>query len=126
MPRPATGQVVERETRSGVVSYALRFRALGERQYLTLGYSSEGWTRRRAEGELANVMADVRRGLWQAPEDAPAEPVGVATFHEFASEWFAAQKLEGGARGRGLTAKGVADLEWRLVNHLLPFFVRTL
>ena len=35
-------------------------------------------------------------------------------FHEFASEWFERQKLEGGRRGGGLTAAGVADLEWRL------------
>jgi hypothetical protein len=49
MPRPATGQVVERKTRSGVTSFGLRFRAYGERRYLTLGYSSEGWTRGRAD-----------------------------------------------------------------------------
>ena len=36
MARPATGEVLERSTKRGTV-YALRFRALGQRQYLTLG-----------------------------------------------------------------------------------------
>jgi hypothetical protein len=60
------GQVLERRWKSGR-GYALRFRAYGERQYLTLGLESDGWTRRRAQKELANVMADVRRGLWVPP-----------------------------------------------------------
>src|SRR4051812_15549292 len=105
MARPATGQGLERETRSGgtpfalrfpahgagrdltlgsssggetrsgVTSFALRFRAYGERRYLTLGYSSEGWTRRRADEELANILADVRRGIWRPPEEVPPTPV---------------------------------------------------
>jgi integrase len=44
------------------------------------------------------------------------------TFHEFASGWFDRQKIEGGRRGGGLTHRGIADLEWRLSVHLLPFF----
>src|SRR4051794_25336960 len=64
MARPATGQVIERETAAGV-SYSLRFRANGARRFVLLGYASQGWTRARAEDELANVMADVRRGLWR-------------------------------------------------------------
>ena len=70
------------------------------------------------------MLADVRRGIWQppaAPTAAP-EPRQMPTFHEFASEWFAAQKLEGGRKGKGLSRAGVADLEWRLSVHLLPFF----
>jgi integrase len=66
----------------------------------------------------------VRRGVWQppAPLEPPAEPRQVPTFHEFASEWFEAQKLEGGRTGEGLTSAGAADLEWRLCSHLLPAF----
>jgi integrase len=100
MARPATGSVVERATKAGT-SYSLRFRAHGQRRLLLLGYASEGWTRKRAEAELANVMADVRRGIWRAPEDLAPEPVECPRFHEFASAWFEAQKVEGGARGRG-------------------------
>ena len=123
MGRPATGAVVE-DTRTGDVTFALRFTAYKERRYVTLGTRSDGWTRARAAAELQNVLADVRRGIWQAPGPAPVAPVErlIPTFHEFASEWFARQKLEGGRRGGGLTDAGVADLQWRLSNHLLPFF----
>jgi integrase len=96
MARPLEGAVVE-DHRRGEPTYALRFSALGKRRYVTLGSASEGWTRGRADLELVNVLADVRRGLWQppfAPEPA-AEPREAPTFHVFASEWFARQKVEG-------------------------------
>src|SRR5690242_17440205 len=113
MAKAATGGVVEKSTARGT-SYALRFRALGKRQFIHLGYASEGWTRARAESELDNVLADVRRGQWQPPPDPAAEATAVReipTFHQFASEWFADQKVEGGRTGTGLTESGAADLE---------------
>jgi integrase len=115
--------VVEKTTARGT-SFALRFRALGKRQFLHLGYAAEGWTRTRAEQELQNVLADVRRGIWTPPPDPAATPElrEIPTFHEFASEWFEAQKLEGGRKGDGLTRAGAADLKWRLSCHLLPVF----
>lgn len=117
MPRPATGQVIERSTRSGVTSYALRFRVNGRREFLQLGYSPT-WTRRRAEEELLNVMADVRRGTWQPPrrEPPPEPPSEPPTFHEFASEWLAARKLD------GLQPRTLEFLRWTLTDHLLPHF----
>jgi integrase len=116
MPRPATGQVIERKTRSGVTSYALRFRAYGKRQFVHLGYAPI-WTRRRAEEELANVLADVRRGLWAPPEQsAPAPPPEVPTFHVFASEWVA------GREAAGLRPRTLEYLRWALTDHLLPHF----
>jgi integrase len=111
MPRPATGQVVEREGVRGRV-YALRFRAGGRRQYLTLDVTN----RQQAQQELENVLADVRRGLWKPPDPAPEPPPEESTFHQFASEWLAARELE------GLAAKTITDLRWSLSNHLLPFF----
>src|SRR5688572_14673638 len=89
MARKATGQVVERKRKGGRV-FALRFRAHGERQYVTLGRFEDGWTRRKAEVELENVLADVRRGIWQPP--APEPELGVEAkqepdFHRFASDW---------------------------------------
>jgi integrase len=124
MPRPASGQVVE-DTRRRSPTFGLRFRAYGKREYVRLGTRDEGWTRERAHEELENVLADVRRGIWRParrePVDAPRE---VPTFHEFASEWFERQKVEGGRRGGGLTESGAADLEWRLSSHLLPFFAK--
>jgi hypothetical protein len=112
MARPATGQVVELRRQRGRV-FALRLRAYGRRHYITLDAAS----RAEAETELANVLADVRRGIWQpsAPQRALAvEP----TFHVFASEWLAAREHE------GLATKTIADLRWSLCNHLLPFFAR--
>lgn len=113
--RPATGQVVERTARDGR-TFAIRFRAYDERHYLTLGHDRDGWTRARAEVELANVLADVRRGLWQLPERAPeVQAVAAPTFHEFASEWMTRRRPE-------LAAKTIANYEWALTHHLLPFF----
>jgi len=115
MARKATGQVVER-TRSEGRTFALRFQAYGKRRYLSLGTAGQGWTRRKAEDELANVLADVRRGIWrpaqsvEAADDAPAP-----TFHEFASEWLATRRHE-------FAARTVEDYELALTHHLLPFF----
>ena len=95
MPRKATGAVIQTKTKRGI-SFALRFTASGERQYATLGGDWEGWTLGKAEDELTITMAQVRQGVWQPP--APVELVpSVAddpTFHEFASEWFEAKRLE--------------------------------
>jgi integrase len=116
MPRPATGQVVTKQTSNGTV-YALRFRAYGERRYLTLGTRDQGWTAAKAESELQNVLADVRRGTWRPPAPAPP-PTAVAeelTFHEFASEWFEGLRY-------GLAPRTIEDYELALSHHLLPFF----
>jgi len=123
MARPATGQVVY-DTRRRSPVFGLRFPAYGKRRYITLGTAEQGWTHARAETELQNVLADVRRGIWQPIEPAaePDLPRAIPSFHEFASRWYERQELEGGQRGRGLSAKGREDLRWRLSNHLLPFF----
>ncbi|MGN6372155.1 MAG: tyrosine-type recombinase/integrase [Solirubrobacteraceae bacterium] len=106
-------------------TFGLRFRAYGRREYVTLGTAHEGWTHEKAHTELQNVLADVRRGIWQPPAPQVVQaPRQVPTFHEFATEWFERQKLEGGRQGKGLAKKSRHDLEWRLSNHLLPVFAR--
>src|SRR5450631_2910744 len=121
MARTATGVVVA-DTRRRSATFGLRFQAYGKRRYVTLGTREQGWDRGKAERELVHVLADVERGIWQPAQREPVEgPREVPTFHVFASEWFERQKVEGGRRGGGLTAAGVADLEWRLSVHLLPF-----
>lgn len=117
MARAPTGSVVEKATARATV-YALRFRASGRRQYVTLGTSSEGWTRSRAETELANVLADVRRGIWRPPEREPVieQPREEPTFHVFASEWLDGRKKE------GLAERTTDELAWALTLHLLPHF----
>jgi integrase len=113
MARPATGQVIERDGARGA-TYALRFRAYGKRRYITIGSTEDGWTRDRAEVELANVLADVRRGIWREPEPAPTPAVREEpTFHEFASEWVARREHEVGERTR-------EHWRWTLSVHLLP------
>ncbi len=122
MPRPATGQVVVDKRRRSP-TFGLRFRAYGRREYVSLGTSEDGWTRAKAQTELENVLADVRRGIWRPPvAEVVQAPREVPTFHVFASEWFERQKVEGGRRGKGLAPKGRENLQWRLSNHLLPAF----
>src|SRR5690349_3715746 len=114
MARKATGQVVE-VNGAGGRSYALRFRAYGKRRYVTLGAVAEGWTRGKATEELANVLADVRRGIWKPVEGRERrEPPPEPTFHEFSSEWLESRRHEFAAR----TAE---DYELALSHHLLPF-----
>jgi integrase len=114
MARPATGSVVERKGAQGT-TFAARFRAYGERQYVTLGHSADGYTLRRAETELENILADVRRGIWKPDPPAPAAPPVDPTFHEFASAWFEDRRHE-------VAPRTVEDYQWALTNHLLPFF----
>jgi integrase len=118
MAGKARGQVLELD-RSGGRTFALRFRAYGKRRYLTLGTAAEGWSRRKAEDELANVLADVRRGIWRPYEVAPGvEPPPMPSFHEFASEWLESLRHE------GLSENTLQDYTWQLCNHLLPFFAK--
>jgi integrase len=116
MARPQ-GRVVERDGQRGT-TFAIRFVAGGERRYQTLGTTEQGWTRARAHAELLNVLADVRRGIWNPPKSRqePARDVDQdPTFHVFASEWFDQRK------GSWLEATRL-DYEWQLSKHLLPFF----
>jgi integrase len=115
MARESTGQVVERKGKQGI-TYAARVRAYGERHYLTLGYSWDGYTRRRADTELQNILADIRRGTWQPPQPTPAPtPAKDPTFHEFASQWFESRRHE-------VSARSAEVYSWALSRHLLPFF----
>ena len=112
MPRPATGQVVESNTARGQ-TFALRFRAYGSRRFVTL---PAGTTRKDAELELQNVMADVRRGNWRPAKPAPVIDIPENPgFHEFASRWLDRRRLE----IRPATYQAYRN---ELTCHLLPFF----
>jgi integrase len=85
---------------------------------MTLGARDDGWSRQRAETELAKVLADVRRGIWQPPAPEPTAKATVdhnPSFHEFASEWFEQHRDDWRESTR-------LDYEWQLSHHLLPFF----
>ena len=115
MARKPTGGILTRQGKNGT-TYQLRFLADGRRQYLTLGSAADGWDRVKAEAELQNVLADVRRGVWKPPAPARAPVIDQdPTFLDFASDWFAERKNE----WRETTQ---ADYEWQLSHHLLPFF----
>jgi integrase len=124
MARKSTGGVVEKFTRRGT-SYGIRFRALGRRQFIHVGYAADGVTRADAQRELSYVREQVRRGEWRPP--AEPEPVAMRqtpTFHEAASEWFEGKRTEGGRHGKGLSPSAEANLRWQLSNHLLPTFAK--
>lgn len=112
MPRPATGQILERKSKDGRVLRTLRFRAGGKRHTVPLGVVS----RAEAERELGFVMADVARGVWRPPPraDVPVESA-IPTFHEFAETWWTLHERE-------WRSKTVADYRWKLECHLLPTF----
>ncbi|CAN5777961.1 tyrosine-type recombinase/integrase [soil metagenome] len=112
MARPPTGQIIERRGKQGR-TFGVRFRAYKRRWYVT----TEAATRADAETELRHILADVERGIWKPPVVAePEVPKREPTFHEFASEWLTARKLE------GLAENTIADLRWSLELHLLPHF----
>jgi integrase len=118
MARKATGQVIAPKGKQQR-SFAIRFPAYGKRRFVTLGRPEDGWTRQKAEEELQNVLADVRRGIWQPdePTPAPAEPEPEPTFHEFATAW-----LRNGESG--WRPKTIRDYRWALELHLLPYFAQ--
>lgn len=116
------GQVVARTWKSGR-GFALRFLAYGERRYVTLGAEHDGWTRRKAQIELENILADVRRGIWIPPDrrrkeaSSAEEPEAAVRFHEFASKHVQARRLE--------VSERMHEFEtWALAQHLLPYFAR--
>jgi hypothetical protein len=116
MPRPK-GQIIEREIeRDGKRVARVRAPLLRLRQ--TALRDARRGEPREAEAELANVLADVRRGIWQPAKAQPtvAEPKPAPTFHVFASEWFEQKKLE------GLEQRTLDHLQWASPAHLLAHF----
>lgn len=116
MVKRARGEIrVHERVRDGKKTFSIRFRVNGKRQIMTLGTDADGWTYRKVERKLEDVLAEVRAGVWE-PE-APSETVSFeqTTFHEFASRWWAARRCE-------LRPNTQLDYEWRLRKHLLPFF----
>jgi integrase len=117
------GEVLVRERVLGRV-YALRFWAYGKRRYMTLGYESDGWVHDKAEEELQNVLADVRRGLWvpsgrwRGRDGEAGHQDVVPLFGPFAVGLAASRKGQ-------VAAKTRAHETWTL-GHLLPFFADSL
>ncbi|MFZ1994526.1 MAG: tyrosine-type recombinase/integrase [Solirubrobacteraceae bacterium] len=115
MEKRASGEIRVHERKDGQVTYSLRFRVNGQREVLTLGTDTDGWTHRKAERKLDDVLARVRAGVWPPP--APPDRIADdgQTFHVFASRWWVARRGE-------LRPRTQENYEWRLRKHLLPFF----
>lgn len=116
MARPPKGQVLERKGTRGTM-YALRFRAYGKREYVTLGSRDKGWTAAGAAVELENVLADVRRGIWRPSASLPIVevPIEEPTFHALATDWVERRRHE-------VDERTVEHWRWALSGHLLRFF----
>ena len=111
--RPATGGIIKPTDKQP--SFALRFTAYGNREYLTLGRPEDGWTLLRAERELAAVLREVELGTWQPSRRQPPQPQKDPRFLEFASDWFALKRFE-------IEPNTARSYRNDLTNHLLPFF----
>ena len=115
MEKRARGEIRVHERKDGQVTYSLRFRVNGKREILTLGTDTDGWTFRKADRKLEDVLARIRAGVWEPPAPPDRDADRTQTFHVFASRWWAARKGELRPRTR-------ENYEWRLRKHLLPFF----
>ncbi|MBI4898743.1 MAG: tyrosine-type recombinase/integrase [Actinobacteria bacterium] len=91
--RKPTGQVVEIDGKRGR-TFAIRFRSYGKRHYFTLGTVAEGWSRDRAQAELDNVLADIRRGIWREPDPASDLQPRMPMFGDYADAWLAMRAPE--------------------------------
>jgi integrase len=114
------GRVLEREWKRGR-GYALRVSAYGERHYVTLGFEHDGWDWDKAEKELENILADVRRGLWVPPKKkrrrgnrADSAPSEIPLFGPFAKGLTDERE--------GQVAKKTTGHERWALGHLNPFF----
>jgi integrase len=113
------GQVLERTWKRGR-GYALRFWVNGQREYLTLGFERDGWTRKRAEEALADILAEVRLGIWVRPKKQRGEAreqdeeSEAPIFGPFARRLVASRKGQVGESQHNYE-------EWGLM-HLLPYF----
>lgn len=116
------GEVLIRKRAKGTV-FALRFWAYGKRRYLTLGYECDGWVKAKAEEELREVLANVRRGLWVSPQrwrhgDSEVDDRdAMLLFGPFAVG------LPTSRKGQVATKTSAHD-SWAL-GHLLPFFAES-
>jgi hypothetical protein len=101
--QPGTGYIVERPSKKHGVVYQIRWRINGGR----LDSENIGPDRGEAEQALALKLAEINRGTHRERHEA--------TFHEFASKWFADHKSR-------LRPSGVERVRIDLEVHLLPFF----
>jgi integrase len=79
MGRPLTGRLEAQPLKNGeTVAWVARFRAYGEPRKVTIGHNPP-WPETRAQQELANLIYQVKRGIWVPPASKPTPPApGIA------------------------------------------------
>ena len=83
----ASGSVVEYRGKRGTV-FRIKFRDADGRQVMeTIGRKADGWTRKRARGELRARLVAVEREAYRKPEPM--------TFGRFAHEWSTSTQARG-------------------------------
>ncbi len=92
MEKRARGEIRVRERVNGLLTYTIRFRVDGKRHSLSLGTDLDGWTHRKAERKLEDVLEQVRAGVWKPEAEERLEKVSDLTFHS--------SRRDGGWRGR--------------------------
>jgi integrase len=124
MARPVTGEVITTVKSDGLTSYAVRITVNGEREFVTLGDETDGWTPARADLERRRIAEAVKAGVWQPPhrqrtpvatEDDSEKGPSCPTVREVADTLLR-------RRGLVLADTTIEQTRWRLSNHLLPFF----
>ena len=60
MEKRARGEIRVHERGNGRLTFSIRFRVNGKRVSLTLGTNEDGWTYRKAERKLDDVLAQIR------------------------------------------------------------------
>ena len=117
MPRQPTGQIREHTSRTGVVSYGVRFRGHGyPAETIPLGRSNEGMTRAGAEHEARLIASQILAGTWSPPLKADYVERDVPTIGQLADEHYQ-RKIR-----KGLRPNSLADMRRKLEIHLLPHF----
>ncbi len=117
MPRQPTGQIREHTSRTGVVSYGVRFRGHGyPAETIPLGRSDEGMTRAGAEHEARLIASQILAGTWSPPLKADYVERDVPTIGQLADEHYQ-RKIR-----KGLRPNSLADMRRKLEIHLLPHF----
>jgi integrase len=132
MPRPPKGSVNTKKLSDGTRAFALRFRADGRRETVTLHERpgclcgcGGGWDETGARTELGNILALVRVGLWKRPELPPPitamDASGVPLFADYSTVWLQA-KIDGVYGDKPISDSTAADYRWRFRCHLNPYF----
>src|SRR6516165_3243203 len=115
MEKRLHGQIRTHDRKDGLTTYSLRVRAYGRREIVTLGTDADGWTMRKAERMLEQVLAQIQVGVWRPPSmSAGGED---PTFHEFAPRWCSHASRSCGRRCRRTTSGGLESICCRSSTH---------